>query len=896
MHDASASHYLNNPRLAAYAIAPEPVWLWRADGSRALWANAAGAALFDATTVGKLTARHFESAEPEAQQVIRLAQSLADDGAPRLERLRVFGAGLLLHPLICACSRLAVDDDTPAILICGIEPMRPALSLNERVHRLFDGSVEKLAAFTLAGDLVFATEAAREQLGSANNLGAIEATALATDAISAGQAAGSIPSGPVTLWRVGRQSDTILIARFEKSQPHRLPPLPVEEATDVEQIEAPADTAKPSYPESVSQAIALSKSSATTPVRRHPLRFVWELDADQHFTLTSQEFISLAGPATAQKNGALWGEICAALGIDPYQQVANAIATHDTWSGIVLSWPTATADNIKVELSGLPIFDRQRRFTGYRGFGVCRDLAQLDRLSHATRSEPPLLRAADETADKAPAITPEPFRPALSIVPPGANIVRFPAALPTVEQRTPSLSAGERKAFSDIAQQLSARLRSTARLETTEQNADRPPETITSQPPALTQRGLGIDGRAPATSAGNTPDGEHGVWFAEESGARVLLENVPFGVLIYRPSEMLFANQAFLDRLGFADLTEFSDNGGLDSLQLASTTASAKSDGQSFTIAPTKAGQSPIEARLISLPPRAEKISALILTGMEPRRQPEIAAGQRASIRENGPDRALDKIHEQQLDELRRQLEQAATGHTEFLKRINRDLRTPLTAIMGFAETILGERFGPIGNERYRDYLSGIRNAGARILALVDELEHEPDTDEVKTENKSAPTRDDVDLNRIVQTCVGELQPGASRDRVLIRTSLHRPLPDITADGNAVRQIVLNLLTNSIRLAGAGGQVIISTGVSGAGTVSLRLRDTGTGVNETDVEAALKTEPAQDGRSDASEGRLKLAVAKALVEANRASLKISSKPDEGTLVEVSFREVSSPAA
>jgi signal transduction histidine kinase len=129
-----------------------------------------------------------------------------------------------------------------------------------------------------------------------------------------------------------------------------------------------------------------------------------------------------------------------------------------------------------------------------------------------------------------------------------------------------------------------------------------------------------------------------------------------------------------------------------------------------------------------------------------------------------------------------------------------------------------------------------------------------------------------------------------------VRTSLSRPLPSVAADANAVRQIVLNLMTNSIKLAGAGGQVIISTGGNAAGTVSLRLRDTGIGINEDDLAVAMQQRASPAGASgDGAEGRLKLAVAKALVEANRASLKISSRPNDGTLVEVSFREVS-PAA
>ncbi|HVG51475.1 MAG TPA: HAMP domain-containing sensor histidine kinase, partial [Xanthobacteraceae bacterium] len=272
----------------------------------------------------------------------------------------------------------------------------------------------------------------------------------------------------------------------------------------------------------------------------------------------------------------------------------------------------------------------------------------------------------------------------------------------------------------------------------------------------------------------------------------------------------------------------------------------------------------------------------------------EPAARERSSIRDPAYDRTAEKMLEQQIGELRRLADKTGADHEEFLKRIGHDLRTPLTAIVGFAEAILSENFGPIGNERYRDYLGGIRNAAERILALIEAFDREPQS-ETKSDKPAVAKESTVDLNTIVQSCVSELQPEASRERVLIRTSLARPLPSVAADMNAVRQIVLNLMTNSIKLAGAGGQVIISTGVSGAGSVSLRLRDTGIGVNENDVAAALGT-ASMEKAADGSEGRLKLAVAKALVEANRASLKISSRPNDGTLVEVSFRETMPPPA
>ena len=74
--------------------------------------------------------------------------------------------------------------------------------------------------------------------------------------------------------------------------------------------------------------------------------------------------------------------MAATLGLDPEGQVARAFASRETWSGITVAFPVDGTDTrLAVELSGLPVFDRDRNFRGYRGFGVCRDVARINELS-----------------------------------------------------------------------------------------------------------------------------------------------------------------------------------------------------------------------------------------------------------------------------------------------------------------------------------------------------------------------------------------------------------------------------------------------------------------------------------------------------------------------------------
>jgi signal transduction histidine kinase len=140
---------------------------------------------------------------------------------------------------------------------------------------------------------------------------------------------------------------------------------------------------------------------------------------------------------------------------------------------------------------------------------------------------------------------------------------------------------------------------------------------------------------------------------------------------------------------------------------------------------------------------------------------------------------------------------------------------------------------------------------------------------------------------------VALLQPQASRERIIIRTALTPELPTVVADARTVRQIVLNLLSNSIKFTGAGGQVILSTARTDHGEAVLRVRDTGVGMSDKDLATALEPfrQLATAARADSHGSGLGLPLTKALVEANSARFSIKSAVNAGTLVEIVFPAV-----
>lgn len=1016
--------YLGDPRLAAHATSARPAWLWSVDATRLLWANPVGAAILGAPSPAALAHAPIDPKGTAARQIARIAGTLPHGAAPRLERLRGFG-GPLGGALLCSCSRIMLADRTVAILVVAIEPAGPALPLHEQAARLLAGCTQPIALFAADGSLLHATPAAYAELGRAITVSSLGIAPLASEALSRGRAAGSSPAGPVALARIGADASPVLIATFAARAPEAAPPaIPVElvpppqaaiapsggEETASTEAEAPTEPRREPQPQPASAADAGEPAATVAPVappapvahgapgaagRRQPLRFVWQTDAEDRFTVESPEFLSHIGPRTAAALGQPWSELAASLGLDPAGEIARALKTHETFSGLTVCFPLEGEARLTVELSGLPVFDRDRNFRGYRGFGICRQAERTAATARpaATQAEPGPSAAPTPTPASGSAERPEPpvlrqEPPILSLVPPSVNVVPFRAAGPA--EKAAGLTPVERKAFNELANRLTARLRSAeapTRPEPprSEEQASRPvpspaapaaaPDTVARPPAAHKQEGVegGVD-------------------------QRPILDRLPIGVLVYRLDKLIYANRAFLDWTGYRDLHELEQAGGLDALfvEPGSNIPGTDNGAKALTIATNRGDQLPVEARLFTSPWEGESALVLMLAsaGGEERRKSLEAAlrsaksesaelraildtatdgvvlfdreGRVLSVNRSAealfgcesrdlvglpfaglfaPDSqrvALDyvgrlqqggvaavlndgrevtgrtrngglvplfmtvgrvadgterlcavfrditqwKKAEAELVAAKRQAEQASQAKSDFLARVSHEIRTPLNAIIGFAEVMMQERFGPIGNERYRQYLKDIHASGGYLVSLLNDL-----LDLSKIEAGRLQLEfENVDLNVVTQQCVGLMQPQASRQRIIIRTALASSLPPIVADARSVRQIVLNLLSNSIKFTGPGGQVIVSTALGDGGEVMLRVRDTGVGMSEQDLAAAL--EPFRQLATTAARGPegsgLGLPLTKALAEANRASFRIKSAVNAGTLVEIAF--------
>jgi PAS domain S-box-containing protein len=1104
---------LSDPRLAVHATSGLPAWLWSIDGTRILWANPVGAALFEARNGLELATRTFGPANPHRRQVMQLAPRLLPTGAVRLERLRGFGAALG-GLMTCACSRLGFSDGGAGILVAATTPGREAMPLIERLQRLIEGMDVPIAAFAPDGMLVRASDAAHGLPGF-RNLSDADLKAVRGEALRHGRAETETAIGTLVLQRLGSGADTGLVALIQPKQPDEPVAAAASAAPDApadapmahhaaaatsgaasagfdlvdefaEPAAEPAEATAPRFDGHAHEpsrfiktvadappatgAIAMSNSTAMPPwsgeppqPRHHPLRFVWQMDAEGRFSLGSDEFTRLIGARTAAALGRLWSEIAEELALDPQGLVDHAVATRDTWSGVTLNWPVDGGARLPVDLSGLPIYDPERNFIGYRGFGVCRDLdglAWLTWLRHAEFGNVPraqhlhspaprslsadIARNAGVVAEPGGKLRPvpepivretlNPLEPDTSVEPP-KNVLPF---RPVNEARSPALTPVENNAFNELARQLATRLEAESSLTREAEPTPAPDSTRADEASAPAVSESPDAGPGPAFAPDRMRDGEQPEWLSpaeppargEMQRDKLLFDLLPVGVLIYRLDRLLYANRAFLDRIGYPSLQALEAADGLDALfvEPVGPQGSSTSDaGAAVTIAatPATAGHDPLpptEARLFSISWDGEAALALICSNarveqaapaaavavpvaepapVEPAASPveqaaspveqavspvgqanaeELGAildtmaegvvmfdaqgaihscnrsaealfgyeaedftrrnltelfapeSQRAlqdyleSIQNPGVSSLLDqgrdmmgrvrggglvplsmttgrtrsdgpnffavfrdlsqvKKNETELLQARRQADRSATAKADLLARISHEVRTPLNAIIGFSEVMISERFGTLGNERYVEYMKDIRASGERVLAIISDLQ---DLSQIET-GRIDLAFTSQNLNELVESCVAVMQPQANRERIIVRTSLAQTLPAVIADSRALRQITLNLIGNSIHLANAGGQVIVSTALSDFGDVVLRVRDTGHGLNDNELAAAMEPFRTQGPADKTSENTgISLSLTKALVEANRAQFQIKTAPHSGTLIEVVF--------
>ncbi|HYF57167.1 MAG TPA: HAMP domain-containing sensor histidine kinase [Salinarimonas sp.] len=237
-------------------------------------------------------------------------------------------------------------------------------------------------------------------------------------------------------------------------------------------------------------------------------------------------------------------------------------------------------------------------------------------------------------------------------------------------------------------------------------------------------------------------------------------------------------------------------------------------------------------------------------------------------------------------DEARRRAEEANLAKSRFLATMSHELRTPLNAILGFSEVMKNEVFGPHASSSYRDYSSDIHASGQHLLTLINEILDLSRIEAGRYELNEEALR----LGHVVEDARHMLNLRARAKNQTIREVVDPSLPRLWADERAVRQIVLNILSNAIKFTPQGGEITLKVGWTASGGQYVSVRDTGPGIPEEEIPIvmssfgrgswALKT--AEQGSG------LGLPIVKGLVDLHGGTFQLRSKPREGTEAVVTF--------
>lgn len=224
--------------------------------------------------------------------------------------------------------------------------------------------------------------------------------------------------------------------------------------------------------------------------------------------------------------------------------------------------------------------------------------------------------------------------------------------------------------------------------------------------------------------------------------------------------------------------------------------------------------------------------------------------------------------------------EEANQSKSEFLANMSHELRTPLNAINGFSDIMKKELFGPLGDPRYKEYVSDILFSGQHLLSLINDI-----LDMSKIEaGKMTLNTEAMQMNDMIAQVI-RIVRGRADDNRLKLVFDEISLPEIEADPRAVKQILLNLATNAIKFTPEGGMVRLVVEPKSAGLI-IRVSDTGIGISEEDIQRlAQPFEQIDSQHSRQHEGTgLGLALSKSLVELHGGNFSIESVVGQGTTV------------
>jgi two-component system cell cycle sensor histidine kinase PleC len=223
---------------------------------------------------------------------------------------------------------------------------------------------------------------------------------------------------------------------------------------------------------------------------------------------------------------------------------------------------------------------------------------------------------------------------------------------------------------------------------------------------------------------------------------------------------------------------------------------------------------------------------------------------------------------------------------SRFLAQMSHELRTPLNAILGFSEVMHNEIFGAHAVPTYKEYSADIHSSGVHLLALINEI---LDLSRIEA-GRYELNEEAVSLVQVVEECHHLLKLRASSRGIVLHEMYERDMPKLWADERAIRQVCLNLLSNSIKFTPQGGEIWIKAGWTASGGQYMSVKDSGAGIPEDEIPIVLASfgQGSNSIKSAEQGAGLGLPIAKSLMDLHGGTFTLKSKLRIGTEVIATF--------
>lgn len=228
----------------------------------------------------------------------------------------------------------------------------------------------------------------------------------------------------------------------------------------------------------------------------------------------------------------------------------------------------------------------------------------------------------------------------------------------------------------------------------------------------------------------------------------------------------------------------------------------------------------------------------------------------------------------------------SSRAKSEFLANMSHELRTPLNAIIGFSEIIKNEVFGPVGSKEYYEYANDIFESGKKLLNVINEI---LDVSRIEAGERQL-NEGVVDLHKTVKTCLDLLGPKIHDSKLIINNLVGPDSPRLIGEQHAIKQMLMNLLSNSVKYTPDGGRITVGVEIDASGSLQVLVTDTGIGLSEDEIQKALSP----FGQVNSSFSRyesgagLGLTLVKSLMGLHGGSLELFSQKGVGTTATLIF--------